>query len=684
MPESRTIGNDFLNKITGIIEEHISNEQFGVSQLAKATNMSRSNLLRKVKKLSGLSVSQFIRQVRLKRAMELLKDGDSTISEVTFEVGFNSTSYFIKCFREHYGYPPGEVGRHEFDVVEVETIKTPKKTNARVILIAALILVIAVSLFVFLKPFSNIEVSDKSIAVLPFKNDSNDSTNVYFINGLMESVLNNLQKIKDLKVISRTSVEKYRNSPMSIPEIAKELNVKYFIEGSGQKIGNQIVLHIQLIEADDDHHLWSEQYDREIEDVFDLQREVAENIAVQIQAIITPEEQQLIEKPPTDNLVAYDYFLKGLDFFFQGNKEGLEAAIPLFEKAVEHDPKFARAYADLAISYYYLDIYQAEKQYSNLINNYADKALFYDDKLSQSLLAKAFFYINIQNYELAEPYLQKALEYNPNSAFVINALSDFYDSRMPNTKKYLEYALKGIQVDVASTDSTSTSFVYLHLSNALVQSGFVEEAEKYINRSLQYDPENLYSAYVKAYILYAKHGKLKELKDQLIVTLQRDTTRIDIIQEVAKICYYLRDYKSAYQYYQKFLSMKTALNMDIYPFENAKIALVFSEVGLKEQSHTLLEEYLTASRQDNSIYKHLSLAAYYSYQNEPNKAIEHLKQFAQQGNFHYWIILFLKQDPLIDHIKDLPEFKRLYKEMEIKFWENHRELKASLKSKHLV
>ncbi len=684
MPESHTIGNDFLDKITAIIEEHISNEQFGVSQLAEATNMSRSNLLRKVKKLSGLSVSQFIRQVRLKRAMELLKDGNSTISEVTFEVGFNSTSYFIKCFREHYGYPPGEVGKHEFGEDEVKTIKTPKKNRARNLLVASLILVVLISVFVLLKPFIKNELSNKSIAVLPFKNDSNDSTNVYFINGLMESVLNNLQKVKDLRVISRTSVEKYRNSPMTIPEIAKELNVKYFIEGSGQKIGNQILLNIQLIEADDDNHLWSEQYDREVKDVFNLQREVAENIAGQIQAIITPEEQQLIEKPPTDNLVAYDYFLKGLDFFFQGSREGLQAAIPQFEKAIEHDPKFARAYADLAISYYYLDINQVEKKYSMLVNNYADKALFYDDKLSQSLLAKAFFYISTQKYELAEPYLQKALEYNPNSAFVINALSEFYDSRIPNTKKYLEYALKGIQIDVTSNDSTSTSFVYLHLSNALIQSGFVEEAEKYINRSIQYDPENLYSAYVKAYILYAKHGDLKELKEQLIETLYRDSTRIDILQEVAKVSYYLRDYPSAYWYYQKFLSIEQALNLNAYPFENAKIGVVFSKVGLKDQSDKLFADYLKASQQNNSIYKHLSLAAYYSYRNETDKAIDHLKQFSKQDYYHYWIILFLNQDPLMDNIKDLPEYKRLYKEMEAKFWKNYRQLKAFLKAKHLL
>jgi len=617
--------------------------------------------------------------------MEILRDGHLTVSEITYEVGFGSTSYFIKCFREHYGYPPGEVSKHEFAESEGETTEELGKKKTKAILVALFILVVAVvAMVVFFRPFSEKSVSDKSIAVLPFKNDSNDSTNVYFINGVMESVLNNLQKIKDLRVISRTSVEKYRNSPKSIPEIAKELNVKYFIEGSGQKIGDQILLNIQLVDAAEDKHLWAEQYNREVKDVFKLQMDVAQNIAGQIQAIITPEEKQRIEKPPTENLVAYDYFLKGLDFFFQGSREGLEAAIPLFEKAIEEDPEFARAYADLAISYYYLDIYQADKKYSSQINNYADKALFYDDKLSQALLAKAFFYISTQKYELAEPYLQKALEYNPNSAFVINALSDFYDGRIPNTKKYLEYALKGIQIDIASNDSTSTSFVYLHLSNAFIQSGFVEEAQKYIDKSIQYDPNNLFSAYVKAYILYAKNKNLKDLKEQLIETLQRDSTRIDIIQEVAKVCYYMRDYPMSYRYYKKFLEIKKALNLDVYELEDAKIGVVYSKVGLKGQSEKLFANYLMAAENDKSIYKHLSLAVYYSYQNEPDKAIEHLKQFSQQDNFHYWTILFLKMDPLVDNIKDLPEFKQIYKEIETKFWENHRQIKAALKAKNLV
>ena len=503
MHDTRSIEDDFLNKITEIIMENISNEKFGVSELAREIGMSRSNLLRKVKKLSKLSVSQFIRQVRLKGAMEMLRQTSLTVSEVSYQVGFGSTSYFIKCFHDYYGYPPGEVGNKELIQSDSIQIGPSRKKRMTVIVGASIITVLlAIILLILIKPFSPKQSDlEKSIAVLPFINDSSDPTNVYIINGLMESILNNLQKIEELRVISRTSVEKYRNASKTIPEIAKELNVNYFVEGSGQKIGDQILLNIQLIEAPTDKHLWTEQYSREAEDIFKLQMEVAKNIADRIEVIITPEEEERINKIPTEDLVAYDYFLKGLDLFYTGSRDNLEEAIAYFEEAIEHDDEFALAYAEIAIAYYFLDINQAEKKYSIQINSYADKALLLDSQLPQSLIAKAVFYYNTREYEQALPYLEKALEYNPNSALVINILSDFYTNYFPDTEKYLEYALKGIRLDIAAYDSSTASFIFLHLSNAFMQSGFLFEAEKYINRSLEYDPENLFSEYTKAYIL---------------------------------------------------------------------------------------------------------------------------------------------------------------------------------------
>ncbi len=770
MQDASYIENEFLKKITAIIETNISNENFGVSELAREAGMSRSNLLRKVKSLTSLSVSLFIRQVRLRSAMELLKENDLNVSEVSFRVGFSSTSYFIKCFREHYGYPPGELRKNEsheqaagplgqtgffqelkrrkvvrvitvyaaaaFVILElmsivVEPLQLPGWTLSLVIVLLVIGFIIAVILswiydahpeggwakttdnrqegegprhadskswkiasyisfmvigvlivLQFFIPQKQVQAKEleKSIAVLPFKNDSNDSTNIYLINGLMESLLDNLQKIEDLRVISRTSVEKYRHNALSIPEIARELNASYLVEGSGQKIGDQILLNIQLIEASTDKHLWAERYKREAGDIFELQLEVARSIAEAIEAIITPEEAELIEKVPTDNLEAYDYFLKGLDLFQRGTREGLEEALPFFEKAIELDPEFALAHADIAIAYSFLDIYQAEPRYLDQIDYYADRALLLDPKLPQSLIAKATYHNIRGEYELALPYLEKALEYHPNSSRVINILADFYTRFVPDTEKYLKYALMSIDLDIAAHDSVDAAYIYLHLSNAFMQSGFVNEAEKYIKISLQYYPDNVYAQLLRPYILLAGDGDLQQTKELLVELLQQNPNRYDITKELGVICYFLKEYENSFNYYKKTMELTEAEGLALYEGEKAKMGLALSKIGREGESRHYFREYLEFAENDQSIYKDLSLAAYYSYMGDKSKAIEHMDLFSEQEKYPYWYILFLRMDdPLFENVEDLPEFQKILQRIELKFWKYHKQIEDSLK-----
>ena len=232
-------------------------------------------------------------------------------------------------------------------------------------------------------------------------------------------------------MVSRTSSEKFRITDRSIPEIAEELHVNYVVEGSGQRVGDKVLLNIQLIEASTDRPVWSQQYNREVVDIFDLQNEVAREIADAVSATVTPAEQEQIDKKPTDNLLAYDYYLQGLDLLYGRTREGIEQAIQLFEKAIELDPQFSLAYANVAISYYFLDEYQKQKQYTEQINTYADKALLYDSRSAESLMAKALYYIHIGEFNLAVPHLEKALEYNPNSSGVVQMLGISMPGRFP-------------------------------------------------------------------------------------------------------------------------------------------------------------------------------------------------------------------------------------------------------------
>lgn len=689
MPEYNPQDIEFLALLQRVVEENVADENFGVSELANAINMSRSNLLRRLKKSTGKSVSVFIRQVRLKKAMEMLKNSSQNISEISYAVGFSSTSYFIKCFREEYGFPPGEANKRiQLDSIleEVLPVKGQKRSKNALILAMSLLTVLLVVIGYYVIRSTNEPRSiqiEKSIAVLPFKNDSNDSSNIYLINGLMESTLNNLQKINDLRVVSRTSTEKFRNSIKTIPEIAKELNVSYFVEGSGQKIGDKILLNVQLIEAATDKQLWAKKYSREVTSLFELQEEIAKSIANEVQAIITPLEKVLIEKAPTDNLEAYDYFLKAYDLFEKRTNEDHIKAIPLFEKAIALDEEFALAHAVMAINYYYLDIFKQKKEYLNEINIHSDKALLYDSKLAQSLMSKALYYLHNEEYSLAAPYLEKALEYNPNSAAVINLLSSFYSTYSPNTEKYLEYALKGVQLNVAAYDSMTASYIYLNLSNALIQTGFVDEALKYVDVSLSYFESNPFSNYVKAYMLYAKNHDWAETRKHLFVEWKKDTSRLDILQDLAKSYYFNRDFDSANYYYERFIKMREVAQLDIYRHEHATIALVFEEVGKLEESKRYFADYLDFFSTDQSIYKNLALSVYYAHLNDFKKSIEYLELFSKEDNYMYWVVLF-PNDPLVDKIQDSPEHIRLMKKIEDKFWENHRRLRKTLEDKDLL
>jgi TolB-like protein len=533
-------------------------------------------------------------------------------------------------------------------------------------------------------PDQDPEITQKSIAVLPFINDSDDSSNIYMVNGLMESILNNLQKIGELRVISRTSVEKYRNRPKLIPEIARELNVKYLVEGSGQKIGDQIKLSIQLIDAPNDRHLWSEQYSRGTEDIFALQGEIAQRIAEQIKVFITPEEQERIKKVLTENMKAYDYYLQALHYMFSLEDANQKKAIELFHEAAAEDDNFAAAWANIALAYYNLDRYRSEKIYADSIDKYADKALLLDPQLAQSLIAKAYSHINAASWEEAVPYLQKALEYNPNSSLVFNILMDFYANHYPDTEKYLEYALKAIRLDIASRDSVSASFIYLHVSNAFIQSGFVDEAQEYINKSLSLYPENTYSLHLKAYIRYAVTRDLERLKESLLEVFQMDTTRLDLLQEIAKTCYYLRDYECAFTYYDRVCKVRRDNGLDIFRGEDAKIGFVFAKMGRIGESEQLFNAYRQYAENDETVYKHLSLAVYQDHLGNTEEALDHFQAFADQQNHSYWIVLFLEMDPLLEKLINLPEGRKILDKIERDFKKHHQEVRSALVDEGLV
>src|SRR5713226_9581384 len=193
---------------------------------------------------------------------------------------------------------------------------------------------------------------ERSIAVLPFENRSEDKANAYFADGIQDEILTRLSKIADLKVISRTSTQHYKSAPENLPEIARQVGVAYVLEGSVQKSGDSVRVNVQLIKAADDSHLWGDTFDRKLIDIFSVESEVAKAIADQLRAKLTGQEEQIIAAKPTDNPDAYDAYLRGLAYTLKTADTTTNAlgAQKYLREAVRLDPKFALSWALLSIT----------------------------------------------------------------------------------------------------------------------------------------------------------------------------------------------------------------------------------------------------------------------------------------------------------------------------------------------
>src|SRR5215470_12843828 len=221
--------------------------------------------------------------------------------------------------------------------------------------LASLLAAIAVIGFLFFRykrPLNAIELPlpEKSIAVLPFENQSEDKANAYLADGIQDEILTRLSKIADLKVIARTSTQHYKTAPANLPEIAKQLGVAHILEGSVQKSGDAVRVNVQLIKAANGSHLWADTFDRKLTDIFSVESEVAKNIADQLRAKLTGQEEQVIAAKPTDNPEAYDAYLRGLAYTLRAanTPANVLGAQKYLKEAVRLDPKFALARALLS------------------------------------------------------------------------------------------------------------------------------------------------------------------------------------------------------------------------------------------------------------------------------------------------------------------------------------------------
>ena len=330
-----------------------------------------------------------------------------------------------------------------------------------------------------------------SIAVLPFDNMSDDPDQEYFSDGMTDELIGDLAKIKDILVISRNSAFTYKGKTVKAQQIAKELNVRYILEGSVQKSGDRVRIRAQLIDGETDHHLWAESYDGVLKNIFELQDKITERIVSALAITLSSSERERVGDKGTNNIMAYEAFLKGREHFFNVTPEDYLKAIEYYQQATKIDPNFSRAYAAIGVVY---------KIGGNL--NWSEK--MGGDYNTHTLLARKYLELGMKNptfeaynlyaalelhrrnFKEAEVFSQKAYEFAPNSPESLRWLSLIL-AFIGRSEESIEYLHKAIQLDpFDKSANTPISNMYIGVNHFSM--GNLEEAITYLEKGLSLNP----------------------------------------------------------------------------------------------------------------------------------------------------------------------------------------------------
>ncbi len=368
-------------------------------------------------------------------------------------------------------------------------------------------------------------LAQKSIAVLPFDNLSRDPDNAFFAEGVQDEILTRLAKVADLKVIARTSTQKFKSAPADLRDVAKQLDVTNILEGSVQKVNDQVRVNVQLINALTNAHLWAEIYDRKLSDIFAVQSDIAKTVADTLQAKLTGAEKQMMAAQPTTDTAAYELYHKGRSLWEKRSGDNIPKAIAFYEQAIARDPNYALAYAGLSSAYVILPFWAGVDRLdaSSKAKDAALKALRLDPNLAEAHLAlgKVLFFSEIDLPGALREY-QRAIELQPNDATAHHWLSNDALAALGRFEEAIAQGKRAVELDplspVINTD-LGTTFYYAHR---------YEESARQLRKTLEIDPTFFYAHFNLGIALQAagdlsgaitEYEKAKQLSDNTYVSM---------------------------------------------------------------------------------------------------------------------------------------------------------------------
>lgn len=508
---------------------------------------------------------------------------------------------------------------------------------------------------------TTVSMPSNSIAVLPFVNMSEEKDNQYFSDGVMEAVLNNLSMIHDLKVVSRTSVEKYRNQEKNITEIAEELEVANILEGSVQRIGDQVRVTAQLISAENDEHIWADSYDRRLTDIFAIQSEIAQTIAKNLEVIMTSKEIDLIKNAPTSNLMAYELWLKAWHMAGDTEVEVLEQ-INLVERSIDLDPEFGMAYSlkGLLLSNLAYYGYPESLSYDSAMK-LQEIAIEKDQKIWYPHMVKAnLFFLNHQKQQAVKS-LQQTLELNPNIPLASERLGKYllYDDEY---EKAIDHLLKATTLTGGEVDHMEFNQVMGYFLYDLDK----EQSYQHFLQAIHERPGNAdpYHALFTCAMYFGEFDKMTEY------AIEYRNLRPDLVNAanaVALSYLFSGKYEESELVYEEMLRATAGFDniYMVFPFKH-RLGYAKMMNGKENEGKKILlahQDTLLSAIQQQQItnagygdYYDLALiCAVLEQKDEAMSFLREARDHEKEGAF--FRLEYILSDPMLDDLRDNPEFQ---------------------------
>ena len=529
---------------------------------------------------------------------------------------------------------------------------TPPKSGSLLKRLAIVtgILVVAVALILIFRPFSvEPQQNKKSIAVLPFRNMSDSKEDEYFSDGLTEDIITQLSKISGIeKVIARTSVMQYKSGNKSIHDIGRELDVNTILEGSVRRSDNRVRIVAQLIDVRSEGHMWAETYDKEKTQIFEIQSDVAQKIATALKTQLLPSEKAGIQKQPTADLTAYDYYLKGREYYYRYRKEDNETAIVLFKKAIALDTNYSLALAGLADAYAQrTDLFGQSASWLDSSIAISLRAIAKDEHSAEAYKALGVAYEYKGYFHKALDANRKALEFNPNYMPAIANIGD-ENVLMGKYTEWYKWRKKALSLN----PTLPMNYAVLAREFYWLTDGI--DGDKYNTRALELQPDLAYAVY-NLYFWHLWNMRFldasKDTEKQL--SLDRDTAGYD--NRLWWISWCSRNFEQA-----RTIAYKRAAHGD-----SGYLPRIYWRDGRKDEARKFFRSWIDRRKKiidegdedPNNVHV---ISRFYAIMEEKTEALRWLRKAVDAGWNWYMDVL---PNPDWDSIRDTEEFKKLIAEV---------------------